>query len=181
MQRWTSRCLLTAILAMPAAAWAEDPASKSAALARELAAALDAKKLDSIAAKDPAGNNVYVGALYMPGIQLLVIAGPYEAPMLLDSRLAQKQYRDIYIDLNGASPVAQRILVEDLGIDGLKVKREDDAPADNVEVSGKRTIFDSEWKKQKLSEDDYMKTYATSDARYAEMLSALLAEVKKGS
>lgn len=175
-------CLVTMLLATAGASGlAQTPASKSAPLAKELVAALEAKRLDSIAAKDPSAADVYVGALYMSGVQLLIVSGSYKEPILLDTRLLKKEYRDVYIDLNGASPVASRILIEDLGADGLKAKREKNAPVDTVDLMGKRTLFDSEWKKQKMSEDDYLKTFATADERYAQVLTALLSEVKKGS
>ncbi len=175
-------CMLAALLVLQCApAYAQAPVSKSASLAKELVAVLDAKKLDSIAAKDPSAADVYIGALYMPGFQLLVVAGSYKEPILLDTRLYRKEYRDVYIDLNGASPVASRMLIEDLGADGLKVKREGTKPFDSVDAMGKRTMFDSEWKKQKISEADYMKTFSASDERYAQMLAALLEEIKKGA
>ena len=46
---------------------------------------------------------------------------------------------------------------------------------------GKRTAFDGDWKKQQLSEQEYMKTFSAADERYAQMLTALLAQLKKGS
>jgi hypothetical protein len=141
--------------------------------------ALDAAKLDSIAAKDPSSPDVYVGALYIPGFQLLVISGSYSVPVLLDTRIGKKEYRDVYIDLNSASAPASRVLIEDLGADGLKIKREDNQPFDSVDSTGKHVMFDSDWKKQKISEDEYTKAFATADARYASMLTALLAQIKK--
>src|SRR5262245_3100579 len=74
--------------------------SKSAALAKQLATALDAAKLDSVAAKHPGKPDVFVGALYFPGFQLLTISATYSAPTLLDARLDKKEYREAYIDLN---------------------------------------------------------------------------------
>src|SRR5207237_4059780 len=44
--------------------------SKSAPLARQLAAALDAGKLDSIAAADPSAPDAFVAALSFPGLQI---------------------------------------------------------------------------------------------------------------
>jgi hypothetical protein len=167
--------VLVAILAGPAAA--QEP--KSAPLAKQLAAAMDAAKLDALAAKDPAAPNVYVGALYFPGAQLLVVSGTYSAPVLLDTRIEKKEYRDVYIDLNSASAPATRTLIEDLGADGLKAKRQENQPFDSVDEGGTHTMFDSDWKKQKISEDEYMKTFATADEHYAHMLTALLAQLKK--
>ena len=66
-------------------------ASKSAAIAKELVQVLDAKKLDSIAAKTPTGEGNYAAALYFPNVQLLVISGRYSAPQLMEPRLAGKQ------------------------------------------------------------------------------------------
>src|SRR5712692_7063634 len=97
--------LLVASLAVPALA----QESKSASLAKQLAAALDASKLDCIAAKDPSAPDVFVAALYFPGAQLLVISGKYSVPQLLNERLTKKEYRDIYMDLNGASAADSKI------------------------------------------------------------------------
>jgi hypothetical protein len=42
-------------------------------------------------------------------------------------------------------------------------------------------MFASDWKAQKLSEDDYKKTFASADEKYSTMLTALLAQLKKPS
>src|SRR5580704_7257053 len=172
---------LGGLLTVSFAATALAQESKSAALAKELAAALDAGQLDSIAAKDPTSPDVFIGALYFKGMQLLVVSARYSAPSLLTEKLAQKNYRDVYIDLNSASVPESKIFIEDLGVDGLKSKREENTPYDSYEAAGKRTAFDGDWKKQKLSEQDYMKTFSTADERYCQMLTALLAQVKKTS
>jgi hypothetical protein len=155
--------------------------SKSAALAKQLAAALEAGQLDSIAAKDPSNPDTFIGALYFKGLQLLVVSAKYSAPTLLVDKLGQKNYRDVYIDLNSASVPDSKVFIEDLGADGLKAKADDDNPFDTFEAASKRTAFDGDWKKQKLSEDEYMKTFSTADDRYSQMLTALLAQVKKTS
>jgi hypothetical protein len=172
-------CLAGAIaLVFSGAALAQE--SKSAPLAKQLAAALESAKLDSVAAKDPTNPDTYVGALYIPGLQLLTISAKYSAPMLLDARLEKREYRDVYIDLNSAGTADSKVFVEDLGLDGLRAKR-DDNTFDSFESAGKRTAFDSEWGKQKLSEQEYLKIYAAADERYAQMLTALLAQLKKSS
>jgi hypothetical protein len=155
--------------------------SKSAPLARQLAAALSAEKLDSIAAKDPANEDVYVGVLHIPGLQLLAIAAKYPQPILLDPRLDKREFRDVYIELNSAGTAATKIFVEDLSADGLRARRDGDNPFDVYEAGGKRTVFDGDWGKQKLSEQEYMKIFTAADERYAEMLTALLAQLKKSS
>jgi hypothetical protein len=170
---------LAACLVLSLAGSASAQESKSGPLARQLASALDAAKLDSIAAKDPAAPDVFFAALYYPGAQLLCVSGRYSAPQLLADRLAKKEYRDIYLDLNGAG--TDKVIVEDPGSDGLKAKRETNQPFDQVEMGGKRTMFDGEWKAQKLQEQDYLKTYSAADERYAQILTALLAQLKKTS
>ena len=160
-----------------AGAFAQEP--KSAALAKELAAALNTAKLDSLAAKDPAGADTFIAVLYIPGFQLLTIAAKYSAPQLLDARIGKKEYREVYIDLQSSASPGSKVFVEDLGMDGLRAKKEDNQGFDSVEIGGKRTMFDNEWKKQQITEQDYLKTHSAADERYAQMLTALLAQLKK--
>jgi hypothetical protein len=178
MKAHTSAALCAVLFAAAAPGSAQE--SKSAPLAKQLIAELDAGKLEAIAAKDPSNQDTYLGALYIKGFQLLVIANKYSVPAALDGRLSKKEYRDLYIDLN-SSPANNRVFIEDLGADGLKAKREENQPFDSVEINGGRTMFDSDWKKQKLSEDEYMKTFSAADDRYSQILTALLAQLKKGS
>jgi hypothetical protein len=175
------KLLTAAVVALSLSSPALAQESKSAPLAKQLAAALDAAKLDCIAAKDPSAPDVFVAALYFPGVQLLVVSGKYSVPQLLNERLAKKEYRDTYLDLNGAAVPASKIFLEDPGADGLKAKREENQAFDSYEADGKRTMFDGDWKRQKVSEQDYMKTFADADARYTQILTALLAQLKKTS
>lgn len=174
-----ARGSLAAFVALSFALPASAQDSKSAPLARQLAAALDAAKLDSVAAKDPDAPDVFVAALYFPGMQLLAVSGNYSAPQLLNDRLGKKEYRDVYLDLNGAATA--KTFIEDPGADGLKAKRENNQPFDQAEMAGKRTMFDGDWKRQKMSEQDYTKAFSAADDRYAQMLTALLAQLKKTS
>ena len=93
----------------------------------------------------------------------------------------RKNTRDVYIDLNGAAKPDTKLFVADLGIDGLKVRREGDSLPDSVDNRGRRTAFDGQWRQQQLAEDEDPKIYAAADERYASMLAALLAELKKPS
>ena len=166
------------LVALMCAAPASAQDSKSAPLATELASALSAAKLVNIAAKDPSSPDVFIGALYLPGLQLLTISGRYQAPALLDTRLLKREYREVYIDLNGASDPASRILVMDLGSNGLAARPEGDQPPDTYDVAGKSTVFNRDWRKQQLSEEEYLAIFAKADERYAQMLSAPLAQLK---
>ena len=172
------RGCLAGLVALSSAGAGLAQEAKSPVLAKQVAAALDAAKLDSLAAKDPSTPGTYVAALYFPGAQLLVISAKYAVPVLLDQKLAKKEYRDIYLDLNGASVPDTKVFVEDFGADGLK-QRSENQPADSYEAAGKRTAFNSDWRAQKLSEEEYKKAFAMADARYSQMLTALLDALKK--
>jgi hypothetical protein len=170
---------LAAVLILATPALAQE--SKSAALAKQLAAALDSAKLDAIAAKDPSAPDIFCAALYFANAQLLVVSAKYTVPQLLTERLNKKEYRDTYIDLNSASIPSSKIFIQDAGADGFKTKNGDNQAFDTYEEGGKAMAFDGDWKKQKMSEQDYMKAFASADARYSQILMALLAQLKKTS
>jgi hypothetical protein len=173
------RARLPAVLSLLLVSGALAQETKSPALAKQLAAALDAAKLDSVAAKDPDQPDRYVAALYFPGSQLLVVSARYAAPVLLNDKLAKKDYREIYIDLHSASIAATKVFIEDPGADGLKAKRTEGQPFDTYEGGGKRTAFDGDWKGQKLSEEEYLKAFSAADEQYSRMLTALISALRK--
>ena len=144
---------VAAVMVLMVGALAE--AQESASAAQQLAAALDAAELDSIAAKDPQGDDRYVAALFFQG-RLLVVSARYEAPVYLDEKIVLGNYRDVYIDLNSASIAETKILITDGGADGL---RDGDA-ADSVNTGGGPVLAFSE-----------------ADTSYAHMLQVLLTEV----
>jgi hypothetical protein len=167
--------VLATIPTAPAAA--QD--SKSAPAAKELGETLDRLKLDSIAAADPADPGTFVAALYFPGAQLLVVSAKYSAPTLLTDKLTKKEYRDVYIDLSSASIPASKVFIMDSSANGLVHKPNGDQGADTCDIGTKSTTFDGDWRKAKLTEDDYMKAFAAADARYAQILALLSAQAKK--
>ena len=152
--------------------------SKSAAVAKELIQVMDQKKMDSIAAKMPAAKDQFAAALYFPGVQLLVIAGHYSAPQLMEPRLAGKAYRDTYMELTGTVTPETKIFVQDMGGPGLTEKKED-GMYDTWTQAGKPIMFDGDPDKQKISDEDYRKSFTAADEEYAKILSALLTEAKK--
>ncbi len=160
---------------------AQEVTSASAAPARELASLLDQAKLDSVAAKDPGAADRFVAALYFPGSQLLVVAAKYAAPALLAEKLTQKNYRDVYVDLNSAFIPNSKLFIEDLMADGLKFKPDAAQTFDFYENGPVRVAFDGEWQKQKLSEVDYQKAFESADQEYAKILQALVTALKKSS
>jgi hypothetical protein len=154
-------------------------AAKSAAAAKQLTDVLDRLKLDAIAAPDPADANSFVAALYFQGGQLLVVSAKYAAPTLLTAKLAKKDYRDVYIDLNAASVAGSKIFVMDQACNGLVAWPGDDAP-DTWEQGTTNTIFDGDYKKAKMSEEEYGKAFAAADQKYAHILELLAAQASKG-
>ncbi len=169
--------VLAALLASPLPAFAQE--SKSAALATELSKLLDAQKLGSVAAKR--GDDQYVGALYFPGSQLLVVGAKYSTPERLEYLLGKKAYNEVYADLSSASEQQAKIFVMDLGANGLRFKREDNQPFDTADVNGRSVTFDGDWDRARISEAEYKKTFESTDDQYSQMLQALIAALKKTS
>lgn len=168
--------LFVGIVGAPAAV-AQD--STSAPLAAELARLLDERKLDAVAAQQ--ADDTYVGALYFPGTQLLVVGGKYASAARMKDLLAKKSYREVYMDLSSASDQQSRVFIMDLGVNGLRFRRESNQPFDTADVGGKSWTFDGDWDRAKISEDDYRKSFASTDERYSQMLQALIAALKKTS
>ena len=164
---------LCACVALPVTAAAQE--SKSAPLAKQLAQVLDQAKLESIAAADPA-TGAFVAALYIPGTQLLVVAGKFDAPSIGTERISRKEYKDLYMDLQGAAKAGTRVFAQDVSADGLSFKGNDGA-VDAWEQANKTLAFDG-WKKAKMSEEDYTKAYSQADEHYARILTLLIAQAK---
>lgn len=164
------------VASLPVAARAQGGAS--AAAVRELAQALDTAKLDSIAAPDPSEPGRFVAALYFPGAQLLVVSARYAAPPLLLDKMNSKNYRDIYIDLNAASVAGTKVFVIDQSANGLVARPNDDEAPDNYENGSKQISFDGDWRKAKMSEEEYMKAFASAEQRYTQIVNLLTAQAK---
>ena len=170
------RLVLAAIVILtPALASAQD--SKSASSATELAKLLDSKKMDSFGVKGSTPNE-YIGALYFPGSQLLVVRAKFDTPWRADSLLDMKNYRDLYIELNSASLPQSKLFVSDLNANGLQYKK-NGTVFDTADIGGKTFNFDGDWKKAKIAEADYSKTYSDTDQQYADMIQTLLTALKK--
>jgi hypothetical protein len=150
--------------------------SKSSALADELGKLMDDAGLTSVAAGYPDVENRYAAALYFSGRQLLVIAGDYEAPQLLDVKIVAGNYRDVYVDLNSSSPSETRLFVDDYGANGL-VRMPVDGITDRFTRANQVLLFNGDWAGQQLSETAYNEAYSTADSDFTEMLSLLIDQV----
>jgi hypothetical protein len=170
-------CAIALLISVVVAAAPPERTLRSGALAKELGAALQQRGLDAVAARDPDESDRFVAALFYPSAQLLVISARYAAPTLLEARLAQKQYREVYLDLGGASIPDSSVLVHDMSADGLCDSR--DKSADILYEGNVTSMFDADWKNHNRSEHEYMQRLFAADERYSRMLELLLAEVKR--
>lgn len=157
----------------PGAAWAQEPASAS--LAAELSSALAERELEAMAARDAADEeDRFVAALAFPG-QLLVVSARYEVPTLIEQKIANGDYREVYIDLNAASIAGSKVLVTDLGANGLRAS---DRTVDMFTTDEMTLRLDGDGSGGQLSDEEYESAVADADERYARMLNALIGQVR---
>jgi hypothetical protein len=166
--------VLLASFAVPAGA--QD--LKSGDVARQLTQLLDSKKLDTIAVADSKNPGTYVAAMYFPGTQLLVVSAKYSAPEMLTELLARKDFRGVYVELSSASIQSSKLFVMDAYANGLMPKPSGEQPADSIDRGGTVSTFDGGWKKAKISEADYMKSFGDADAAYTQLLQLLVNQLK---
>ena len=178
MVRLAGACVL-ALFICPVAARAQE--SKSPGVVKELVQMLDAKKMNSIAAVDPKTPGNFAAALYFPGTQLLVVSGPYAVPDRINDRLMRKEYDGAYADMSAAQVTDTRLFVMDTFADGLVARPKGGTAADSVERGKAQLTFDGQWKKAKVSEMDYMKTFSDVDAEYARVVELLIDRLKSGA
>jgi hypothetical protein len=168
--------VLSATLLAPSAARAQD--ARSVDLARQLTGLLDQKKLDAIAVPDAQNPGAYIAALYFPGTQLLVVSAKYSAPHLLTELLARKEYRAVYAELSSASVPGSKVLVNDIYANGLMLRPSGSNPPDSIESAASKATFDGAWRKAKIAEADYNKSFADAEAAYTRALQALITQLK---
>jgi hypothetical protein len=165
--------------AAPAVASGQDASSQK--LAARLAERLGSAEASAIAAPDPGDTSRFVAALHIPGVQLLVIGANYQSPALLRELIAKGDYRQVYLDLNAAGDREGRFFVEDLGADRLRPERERNEPFDITwRDASQRTMYNGEWREQKLEEEDYRARFEKDEGDYAELLQILLAAEDAG-
>jgi hypothetical protein len=170
--------VLGTVLSAPPSSVLAQPA-RSAGPAGELAQLLAGRKIDSFAARVPGTDDEFTAVLALPG-QMIVVWAKFSAPAVLNEKILRGEYRDAYIDLNSASDPESRNMITDIGADGLG-RGERNQPADSHDVGARSMRYDGNWRAQKMSEDDYMKAYAESDAAYTRALTALVAALKQAS
>jgi hypothetical protein len=157
---------------------AEPAPLRSTALARELAKTLSSRQLDAIAAQDPDDAERFVAALFAPG-QLLVVSKRHAVPAAIQARLTQRQYRDVYLDLQASPATDGSWFLQDMQADGLCAGR--DQIADILYAGDDAAaVFDGNWKTHGASEKEYEQQLAAADQRYARLLEVLLRQLHGG-
>jgi hypothetical protein len=84
----------------------------------------------------------------------------------------------VYAELTSASVQSSRLFVRDAYANGLSPRRSGDQPADSVERAGVESTFDGGWKKARMSEADYLKSFGDADVAYTRVLQLLIAHLK---
>jgi hypothetical protein len=178
-----ARCgMLLLGLAVASAGYAASEESPTAPLARELTSFMKVRGLESVAAHLGPGDQRFVAALYLPNQMLIVIAADYSAPALLKEKILLDRFRDAYLDLSGATIPASRVVIQDLGADGLRA-RPDTGQSVDVYTRGSESpyVLDGDWKRHKLREDAYRAMVTEATSEYERMLKALIAEARDDS
>ncbi len=170
--------LLVFVASLTAAVRSQE--SQSSLKATAVAKLLDTLKLDAVAAIEDQQTGRFAAALYYPGTQLLVVSAVHPQPDVAAQRLAERKYRDVYLDLQGSATRKGRLFVLDLKADGLKRTREGGAAFDQTYIDGANQIsYDGDWKTQKMTPAQYDERFQRDDKRYAEILAALEHELTR--
>lgn len=148
--------------------------SMSASLAEELAALMAERQLEAVAGTDSAEDDRFVAAMYIPG-QLLVVSARYSAPDTAELKITNREFREVYMDLNAASIAGTKILITDTQANGLQA---DDDTADMVDRGDGILRFDDDPEAQDLSRDEYRNAFVEADGQYARMLEVLIASAR---
>src|SRR5688572_19009752 len=115
---------------------AAPPTPTSATAAKEVVSLLQARKLDAFAVRDEASAGHFIAVLNVPGVQLMVVSAIYKQPSHIDYRLYHKDYMAAYQDLRSGILVDNRVLIDDIGGDGLLPIPRKDTGRDSFTASG---------------------------------------------
>ena len=143
--------------------------SQSGPLATELSEVMASGELGAVAVKDTTGDDRYVAALAFPG-QLLVVSARYEVPLYVDEKIENRQFREVYIDLNTASIAGTKVLITDVGANGLLTN---DAGVDMYDDGSGLLRLDGTG-----TGSDYESAVADADREYARILRALIDQAR---
>jgi hypothetical protein len=104
----------------------------------------------------------------------------HPAAAFVRQEIAAGNYRQVYSILSTSAHKEGRMFVEDYGALGLRPSREPNEPFDITRRDGTRqTLFDGNWRAQKLSEAEYRQRFAADEREYDDMLQVLAAALRK--
>ena len=146
---------------------------------RGLVRALDDAGLETIAAGDPAESGAFVAAMYVRGGQMLLVSSRHPSTEALTHRIAARQYRDVYLDLQGTPTPQHKFFVQDSNADGISNALEGGGVDVLYEDGATQTLFNGKPKAQNLTAAQYAARLASADARYARLLTVLTAAVRE--
>lgn len=155
---------------------AQGDGPRSAQLVKQLISAMKARQLEAIVVADPQEAGRFVGALAFPEVQLLVVSSRPRAVDYIQSQIAKREFRDVYVVLQDALATG-RLFFHDMGCDGFQTG------TDNVDIfyegNDKTTLLDGKWEAQSLTEADYVARSKYAEEKYSRALTLLLEGVKK--
>jgi len=145
----------------------------SADAARDLTYLLDQMGLTSFAAVDTMAPGTFVAALYIPGSQLLIVRARHPSVDAVRYRIGLREYRDVYLDLQGSPARAGKFFVQDSGADGI-LSAQPGAAVDVLYEDGVRqTQFNGRARAQDLRPSEYDAKLTAADREYARLLTLL--------
>ena len=170
------RMLLVTAGACSAVLYAADlraQSSTSAPLAATLTSLLDKAATSAFAASDPKAAGRFVAASYIPAGQLLVVSAHHPSVDAIAQRIADGQYRDVYLDLQATPTPMGKFFVQDTRANGLLHPTV--GAVDIVYQDGVRTIaFNDDPLPQGLTDAEYDAQFGIADDRYTHMLRVLI-------
>ena len=162
------------------------PPSTSAAKAKELVGLLQARKLESFAARMPNEAGRYLAVLLVPNAQLLAISASYGRPTDMEYYLHNKEYQNAYTNLSSSTLSEDKLFFEDALHDGLVAVPGKSPVSDAVRIGSARHDFNGVFldprrknPAAKMTQEDYFKAFVSADERYAKILDVLITELKK--
>jgi hypothetical protein len=178
--------LVAPVPALAQSAALPEPVAQSPAKVKELVELMKSRELTAFAVRDPEGSGRFVAVLFIPNVQLMVVAANYQRSTDIEYRLYHKEYMTAYQDLNSGVMASNKVFLEDTMADGLVLKPAKNMAGDTIEVGEDRRVFDGEFADPRKRNDkrvpqvEYFTAFTEADARYTRLLGLILAEMKKG-
>ena len=150
----------------------------SPVVARNLAHRMQSAALQAFAASDPEQPGAFVAVLYVPE-QLLVVEAFHPATAALEGRIAARQYREAYLDLQGTPTPQGRFFVLDSSADGLLTAVPGKGSVDMIDDSGRPSLLlNGDPLGQDVSVAEYDARVTAAETRYTRLLKVLIAALE---